>query len=263
MPKVLPALLISLVSQTIGLAGLLMTINFFVAAAGEEKDVASLTPFITGLIVAGTSAFTCARLLGLSRPWQLANLLLPATLAVSLILNLPQWVFVLLILAPALLYLPALFAQVPYFPTSSPVVEHLLQILPQDRLFTFIDLGCGFGEPIFSLARHRPLGTFIGIDLSPLSISLAWLRSLARRNVTVRPANLWSYQVSEGDFIYAFLAPPPMERLGEKLTHEMKPEALLISNSFPIPDRSAIRSVPTGDQRQHTLFIYGLKELKG
>lgn len=255
MPNVLSALVRSMVCQVIAFAALLAILNRPPGAFSPEPIWWSRTLFFTSLLGAGTAAAMTGALLRLTRPWLWGNALLPVAAVLSLMFNLPTWAFILLALVPVALYLPALFAQVPYFPSSPATIEKLLEVLPEDRPFTFIDLGCGLGEPLLSLAKQRPSGRFYGIDLSPLSIAIAWIRSFSGRNVQFRLANLWSQPLDRYDFVYAFLAPPPMERLGIKAAQELRTNAQLISNTFPVPGWSG-KAIATGDALQHTLFVY-------
>ena len=191
----------------------------------------------------------------LSYPWRFFNLVFSFMIIGADAQTIPAtWLFIVIIALLAL-FAPALFAQVPFYPTSSFIVQAIAQQLPHDRPFSFIDLGCGFGEPLFSLARRFPLGTFSGIDMSPSTTAVAWIRSLWYPNTSIRFKNLWSMPVDTYDYIYVFLAPPPMQQLGEKVRSESKNGAILLSNSFEVPDWSGVE-IATGDPRQHTLFIY-------
>ena len=200
-------------------------------------------------------AWALAKIFSLTTPWKILNVIMPFAIVWGLTHSLPGWIFIVVALSAFALFLPALFAQVPFFPTSPKVVTALVQELPQGEKFSFIDLGCGFGEPIFSLARLRPEGTFVGIDVSPFSVLVAWLRSLFYANVTIRFSNLWKHRLDQYDIVYAFLAPPPMSELAGKLTKEPRKGRKVISNTFSIPGWSA-EERETGDQRQHTLFLY-------
>jgi SAM-dependent methyltransferase len=200
-------------------------------------------------------AWIFAKIFSLTLPWQILNTIMPFAIVWGLTHSLPGWVFLIIALSLFALFLPALFAQVPFFPSSTKVVEALVQELPLEKSFRFIDLGCGFGEPIFSLARLRPEGTFIGIDVSPFSVLVAWVRSLFYANVKIRFSNLWKHHLGKYDIVYAFLAPPPMIDLASKLVREAREGRLVISNSFSIPGWSGEQK-QTGDSRQHSLFIY-------
>lgn len=159
--------------------------------------------------------------------------------------------------AMVLLFAPALYSGVPYYPTHRKVYDALRNILPHDKPFEFVDIGCGDGRLLAYLAKHFPQGTFRGCELSPLAWLFATLRCLPYRSrVKISFADLWSFDVSHADFIYNFLAPPVMARLWMKLSAEAKPHALLISNAFAFPV-DADREITFGEDRRSRLFLYG------
>lgn len=254
MPQAFKSIALSIVAQTVAFAAFLASIDFFIPL-GPPRESSTLFPLLFSLCAASGSAYIVAHVLKLSTPWRLLNFFFPFAAVIVLSVTIPTWVFLLVALLVFTLYLPALFSQVPFFPTSEATIKKLLQHLPSDRPFSFVDLGCGFGEPLFSLAKARPLGRFTGVDLSPLSITFAWIRSLFSPNVTIRLSNIWTHNIASYDVVYAFLAPPPMTRLEEKASREMKKGSLLISNSFEIPGKKALE-VAVDDARQHTLYLY-------
>ncbi|NDC38396.1 MAG: methyltransferase type 12, partial [Proteobacteria bacterium] len=157
------------------------------------------------------------------------------------------------------LYLPTLWTRVPYYPTSRAMYEAVLRELPQGKPVRFIDLGCGFGGLLCYLARHRPESSFVGIELSPIAFLIAWMQAKLKRvpNVSIQFRDLWGIPLSEFSVVYAFLAPPPMLPLWEKISQELTPGALFLVNSFAVPGVAA-RELPVAGQRQVTLYRYQL-----
>ncbi len=58
------------------------------------------------------------------------------------------------------------------------------------------------------------------------------------------------------DVVYAFLSPAPMPRLWEKAGIEMAPGAMLISNSFVVPDVAPVAVITVDDRRATRLYVY-------
>ena len=251
MPNALRCVALSIVVQILTIAVLVAYSDFI----SLYQLPASWVVTLGGAILAAIANLSVASLCRLTFPWKLANILILFGIMTGPDGGLNSTTYLLLTLLAFLLYLPAFFSQVPYFPTSQATKEKLLSLLPTDRPFYFVDLGCGFGEPLFSLAKTRRNGYFVGIDLSPATIAFAWARSLLHRNVQIRLSNIWRHPLAPYDFVYAFLAPPPMARLGEKATSEMKLGSLLISNSFEIPNWQG-ELIQVENQRQSTLHIY-------
>jgi SAM-dependent methyltransferase len=98
-----------------------------------------------------------------------------------------------------------------------------------------VDLGCGFGGPLAHLAKARPDAAFTGVEASPLTWLVAWLRCLPRANAHIRLGSLWRTDLAAFDVAYAFLSPVPMPALWAKVRREMKAGSRFISHSFDVP----------------------------
>jgi SAM-dependent methyltransferase len=151
---------------------------------------------------------------------------------------------------------------VPYYPTPRAAYGIILAELPVDRPFRFLDVGCGFGDLILTLAKHRPNGTFIGIELGPLPCLIGRLRAGAssNRNVQVLARDMWSYPFSDFDLVYTFLSPAAMTRIWDKAQCEMPPGSTFITNSFPVP-APAQEEIKVRDQRASVLYIHRMSRV--
>jgi hypothetical protein len=207
-------------------------------------------------------AFAMAHLVALPLPWQFLNLILPPAIATTLAVELPPTLFLLLLCASLCVYAPALWSRVPYYPTTRSAYGVLLAQLPSDRPCTFIDLGCGSGELLLFLAQHRPLGRFIGVEVGilPWLLSTVRARLWGRGRVLIYFRSIWSVDLSQYDFVYAFLSPAPMERLWQKVQAELNPNATFISNSFPAPATPSER-ISLKNNRGGDLFLYKPKNV--
>jgi len=156
----------------------------------------------------------------------------------------------------ALLFAPTIYSGVPYYPTHRKVYDEIRKLLPTDKAFHFIDLGCGDGRLLAYLASHFPNATFSGCELSPLAWFFAKVRCFYYGSrVNIQFKDLWSTEITKADFIYNFLAPPVMPRLWMKLSVEAKPGSTLISNAFEFPVE-ADRVVRFVDDKRSSLYIY-------
>ena len=72
----------------------------------------------------------------------------------------------------------------------------------------------------------------------------------------IRRGDLWKTDVSQEDVVYAFLSPAPMAALWQKLSTEMKPGSLFVSNSFAVPDVDPEEIWELSDSRKTRLFLY-------
>jgi len=187
--------------------------------------------------------------------WQLFNLFLVPGIASFTSLEVPGAVISLIVLGLVLLYLPTFWTRVPYYPTSRPTYGAVGALLPTDREFTLLDIGCGFAPLLRHLARSHPHGRFVGVEISPLAFIGAWLGSVFSRRVSIRFQSMWGLDFGRYDVVYAFLAPGPMPAVWEKVKKEMRPGAVFISNTFPAPEKAS-EAIPIPDKRRATIFVY-------
>jgi len=147
------------------------------------------------------------------------------------------WIPLVALLLLFILFLPTMLSGVPYYPSSKQAYQIVLDHLPEEKHFKFIDLGCGFAGMLVFLSRRRPLGTFVGIEISPLAYLLSRASALIHRstNLKIKYHSLWAVDLKEYDVVYAFLSPLVMEKLWEKVQSEMRPGSIFISNSFETP----------------------------
>lgn len=219
------------------------------------------------LLLSSFAAYISAKLLEASPPWQLLNAILPVAIASVLALPLPSWLFPTLFLVSVCIYAPAFWTRVPYYPTHKSAYPLILAELPADKPFTFIDIGCGFGDLLFFLRAERPNGTFIGVEIGPLPWLVGKVRTwLPRRlvsragsqeygSVSIRFVSMWEVDLSTYDVVYAFLSPVPMPRLWKKACAEMKAGSLFITNTFAVPAK-ADEQLPVKDGRGSKVFLH-------
>ena len=224
------------------------------AATQLKLDIA------TSIVAQGTAAFLVSCFLSLPLSWRIANLLVgPAAVLYSLN-NLPPIFLLIAALILGIIHLPTFWTGVPYYPTSKVAYTEILALLPADKPFRFIDLGCGFGPLLLFLAKSRPLGNFVGSEISLLPFLLAWLRTklIARSRISIVYRSFWEISLADFDVVYAFLAPGPMERLWGKASGEMRPGAIFITNTFVVPAKPQ-KVIELGDERGCVLYIHEME----
>jgi hypothetical protein len=146
-------------------------------------------------------------------------------------------------------------SRVPLYLSNAATADALAQLLPPGGC-RIVDLGCGHGGLLFRVAAARPEARLVGVEHAPLPWLLARLRAARHPNVTIRFGDLWRADLSRADVVYAFLSPAPMRRLWAKAVGEMPAQALLVSNSFPVPDVAVWREIAVGDRRRTRLHCY-------
>jgi SAM-dependent methyltransferase len=146
-------------------------------------------------------------------------------------------------------------SRVPLYLSNAATADAVVALLP-DTPCHVIDLGCGSGGLLRRLAKARPDCDFLGIEHAPLTWLWARLATLGLPNCRVRLGDFWAQHLGLFDVVYAFLSPAPMARLGAKADGEMRTGSLLVSNSFPVPDREPARVVEVEDPRRTRLYCY-------
>jgi hypothetical protein len=202
------------------------------------------------------AAAITARLLGSARWWLAIHLAFAPLLLAAAHLNLaPGW-YLAAFLALLGVYWSSYRTQVPLYLSNRATVAAIAGLVPEDRPWRILDLGSGTGTLLRPLAAQRPLTSCVGLESAPAPCWIARLLGRDLPNLRLRREDFWRHDWSGYDLIYAFLSPVPMPRVGEKARAELGPEALLVSNSFPIPDMEPDFVLDLDDRRRTRLYAY-------
>ncbi|MCB1889274.1 MAG: class I SAM-dependent methyltransferase [Rhodocyclaceae bacterium] len=226
-----------------------------VAAAGR----AGLLPgdgLWPAAIAQGLGAAGMAALLRAERWWLPIHLsFVPALLAATQLALNPLW-YLAAFVVMALVYWSTFRTRVPLFLSNRQTVAVVAQHLDAQPSGVLLDIGSGTGSLLRPLARSHAGWRFVGIESAPLPHWLAGLMASGQGNLTLERGDFFARDWGEFDIVYAFLSPVPMPRVWEKARREMKPGALLLSNSFPVPDVEPVRIEPVADRRGTHLYVY-------
>jgi len=113
----------------------------------------------------------------------------------------------------------------------------LIRTVPPDQEGLIYELGAGWGALAFPLAKRCPGATVIAYELSPLPWLFLKLRSMlfGPRNLKIVRRNFFKDDLSMASLVVCYLYPGAMAKLSSKLVMELKPSAMVISNTFEIP----------------------------
>ncbi len=165
------------------------------------------------------------------------------------------------LLAIASIFLPTLWTRASPLPTSGAVRGILLAMLPLTVDGPVYDLGSGWGGLARALARRYPRSPVIGFEVSPLP--WAWSRlghALGGPdNLTFRYGNYHKTGLGGAALVVCYLPGPAMEKLRPKLEAELKPGALVASNTFQLRgwDPVEVRTAPDAHASQVYLYRVG------
>jgi SAM-dependent methyltransferase len=217
-----------------------------------------LLPPWAALAAQAAAAAALGRALGLPGWWLPLNLLFaPLAVWVNSLGIAPLW-FLGAFVCLALLFWTTYRTRVPLFISSPEACEALRSLLPVRLAPRVIDLGCGLGDVIARLATARYDASFVGLELAPLPVLVAWLRNRHQANARIARRDFWTEDLGAYDVVYAFLSPAAMPDLWRKARAEMKRGTLLVSNSFAIPDVQPHRVLPLAGRGSRALYLYRL-----
>ncbi|HRD35101.1 MAG TPA: class I SAM-dependent methyltransferase [Rhodocyclaceae bacterium] len=166
-----------------------------------------------------------------------------------------HWYLVAFILL-AVVFWTSFRTQVPLYLSNSATIAALLERLPANRDIRFLDIGSGTGSVLIALARHRPGSRFTGIETAPGPYLVSRLMARGIPNLHIERGDFFEPSWAGYDIVYAFLSPVPMAAVWAKAQRELKPGALLISNSFEIPGAMPDESIRGDGGRAGTLYVY-------
>lgn len=237
----------ALTCQLLALAAVALALRMGLLGAGSLWPAA----LSQGLVATGLAWTMRAE-----RWWLPIHLLfLPAVLAASAIGLDPRWYLAAFILS-ALVFWSTYRTRVPLFLTNRTTVAAISRELERRPSGRLLDLGSGTGSLLRPLARLHPGWRILGVEAAPLPHWLARWMSRGLDNLELRRGDFFDVDWAEFDVVYAFLSPVPMPRVWAKACAEMKPGALLISNSFPAPEARPQRVVTVEDRRGTRLYVY-------
>ncbi|RVU39183.1 methyltransferase domain-containing protein [Hwanghaeella grinnelliae] len=228
---------------------------------GQVPGDQAVPPGWLATAAAAVIAALCAILMGLRGLWPVGAALAPPAAALALLAAVPAWVFPLLILVLAGLFWNVRSERVPLYLTNGTAQKALADVIddqPGARDGHIIDLGCGFGQTTFTLARRFSDAEVVGVETAPLVFAIAWLRGklIGLDNVRIVYRNLWAEDLHRYDAVYCFLSSEPMPRLIAKANAEMRPGSILISNTFTDSGDTSDEVVLVGDSRETQLRIW-------
>lgn len=243
-------LLPALLAQACGLVAVgLPTFLFFPALFANGLLLAMLQGGVAALVSAWMAA----------PPWWLAiHLAFLPLVVMARMLELPAALWAGGFFALLLVFWRTDRSRVPLYLSSPQAADVLLNLLPPGPC-RVLDLGCGDASLLRRLARKRPESQFVGLEHAPLTWLWARVASGGLPNLSVRREDFWRHRLTGYDLVYAFLSPVPMARLRDKASAEMNSGAVLVSNSFPLPDLAEDMRIAVGDRAMSYFYVYRLR----
>ena len=149
------------------------------------------------------------------------------------------------------------FKKVPYVRSENKVISHVLGSISPKQDDKFYDLGAGDGKFLRALIKKYPKISAVGFEKSFLPYIFS--KFLKKENYKIKFKNFYKVDLSDADYIYAYLYPEYMKKLEPKIQSELKPGAYFISSTFSFPNWKPIQTIPLNPNKKNNwgkLFIY-------
>ncbi|PCH59423.1 MAG: trans-aconitate methyltransferase [Gammaproteobacteria bacterium] len=229
---------------------LVLSYRYYFSEQNQSSNVFALT------LTEGLIAATLGILAGLRAWWIPINFLFFPLLYIGLNYSInPLW-YLAIFSTLWLLNWNAFTEQVPLYLSGKKTINALANQLGKNKPFTFADFGCGLASVLLPLARQFPNAHFIGYETAPLPYLIAKLRSTGISNLDIKRQSFWSTNWNAYDVIYCFLSPAPMPAIATQANQQIRPGAVLVSNTFALPQQAAAKVIEVSDLRKTQLFIY-------
>ena len=140
----------------------------------------------------------------------------------------------------------------PFVPSTDPTAVAMIKFARIKKGVKVYDLGSGNGKLLFLAAQQ--VATAVGLEINPLLVIWSRLRAFLspyRGMVSTRWQYFWRANLSDSDVVFVYLLPWRMEKLEKKLKQELKPGAVIVSNSFIFPHWKILRQDP-----KHHVYVF-------
>lgn len=191
--------------------------------------------------------------------WRLLHVLFPLAVVVFLQFHLPQTVYLAGFLIMLSLYWSVHLTRVPFypsFPATWHAVVHRIDAHAGTAAMRVLDIGSGIGDAAFYFAKQRPQDQVMGIEIAPLPWLISQLRSkLGGHRVQFLQGDYQTLNFADHHIIFAYLSPAVMSAVWQKACREMRPNSLLISSEFAIPNVTPTHTI-WPKPGTPTLYVY-------
>jgi 16S rRNA A1518/A1519 N6-dimethyltransferase RsmA/KsgA/DIM1 with predicted DNA glycosylase/AP lyase activity len=164
--------------------------------------------------------------------------------------------FIILILVLILtLFFIGGFYGVIWLPTRKRDYERIAGLADLRPGIVFCDIGSGTGDLLFYLSKKYKIKC-IGIEVSPILYVYSKIKSLFYHNVEIKYGNLFKYDLSNVNIVYAFLHPKMYSRLKAKIDREARKGTTIILSCWPFENTNPLKV----DQKDSETIYYVYKK---
>ena len=144
--------------------------------------------------------------------------------------------------------------RVPFVPTTAGDIEFIVKKLGISSKDTFYDLGSGNGRVVF-IVEELSGAKVKGFELSWWTILYAKIKAKLKGSKAVfANKNFFKEDWSGANYIYGYLYPPLMNRVGEKFLKDCKSGSTIITRDFFLPNLKPVEIFKM--PKDHEIFVY-------
>ena len=147
----------------------------------------------------------------------------------------------------------------PWLQTKNKQRQALTKIIPLKEGDVVYDLGCGAGVVFFDLARKNKKIKAVGFEISLLPYFITKIRKLFNfnkyKNVKIKFRNFFREKLRDADVVFIFLLSKCYGRLEKKFKVELKDDALVVVEAWPLPGLEPYKKI----KEDNLLSIYFYK----
>jgi SAM-dependent methyltransferase len=247
----LPPIFVAVLAQLIATCLLWLTLSAKTAHAWQLLSPLRLA------ILQGSVAALISYVLGQRAWWLAIHVVFWPTVIAARTLHLSASIYFGAFLFVLLFYWNTYRTQVPLFLSGRKIWDSLATLLPKEKPFRLIDIGCGFGGVLAYLSRSHPHGSYFGVELAPMPWLIAWLRNLfSGRRYRVARRDYRRVDLRHFDIVFCFLSPAAMPQLWQQARQQMRKGSLLVSCEFAVPGEKPSFEIETGGSRGQLLYVW-------
>ena len=137
-------------------------------------------------------------------------------------------------------------------PSHHSVSKNIQDLLPEDHNSLFYDLGSGWGQVAYRVAKNNPEMTVIGIEGSWLPFLFSKL-FFQQPNLSFKRQDFRSFDIPKSSVVFCYLYPEGMRRIEQ--WNAVK-HCWVISNTFQMYTRESSEQRTLDDAHRSALMLY-------
>ncbi len=148
----------------------------------------------------------------------------------------------------------------PYIRTNKKIINKIIKEIDFKENALVYELGCGDARFLRALSESKKIRS-VGYEYFVLPYALAQFFNLFSKNkVKVYFKDFFKEDLSQADYIFCYLITGQQDRLEKKLKAELKPGAMVISNTFAFKNWQPLKTLMVDENKKSGLsnkcYIY-------